>query len=240
MDPLPLCAFLPGSANARTDSKDYNETLCLNLIILRLKRTTTTVTKQTWRWVLVPRESYQKTDLATEAVVGNSAKWIGGLHDVHLCNLHPGMALARTDRWARWASISRAKWRASKGLKTLYLGGHKGMLSQACTCTGRETKPLTTMVDRDRRSSSSKSFETHDMFLLAPKKMPMIQSSEDPDKPFIEPRHEPFPLSSRSLCYLFIPDFNKTDSFQQSSADTNNYLYEWNGMNWNEWCQLLS
>lgn len=76
-----------------------------------------------------------------------------------------GMALAaRTDRWARWASISSAKWRASKGLKTLYLGGHKSMLSQACTCTGRETKPLTTMVDRDRRSSSSKSFETQHVF----------------------------------------------------------------------------
>ena len=58
-----------------------------------------------------------------------------------------------------------------------------------------------------------------------------MQSSEDPGKPFIDPRHEPFPLSSRSLCYLFIPDFNQTDSFQQSSADTNNYLYEWIGMN---------
>ena len=76
-----------------------------------------------------------------------------------------GMALAaRTDRWARWASISSAKWRASKGSKTLYLGGHKSMLSQACARTGRETKPLTTMVDRGRRSSSSKSFETQHAF----------------------------------------------------------------------------
>ena len=137
-----------------------------------------------------------------------------------------GMALAaRTDRWARWASISSAKWRASKGLKTLYLGGHKSMLSQACTCTGRETKPLTTMVDRDRRSSSSKSFETQHVFAGSQKIVhDMMQSSEDPGKPFIDPRHEPFPLSSRSLCHLFIRDFNRTDSFQQSSANTNNYL----------------
>ena len=68
----------------------------------------------------------------------------------------------------------------------------------------------------------------HNMFFAGSQKIvhDMMQSSEDPGKPFIDPRHEPFPLSSRSLCYLFIPDFNQTDSFQQSSADTNNYLYE--------------